>query len=277
MIGGEAIDEKSADANSRNMGSPNGSKSKESAANKKRQRTTAAANIEVTTPQCSRTTAGPSPLAADTGTAPASKKRTRRSPVSTKTLTKESWYRICSLYVNHYSHMSKAAFLRDPASGLEVSGTLSDQQVFGRKLKEFAAGTLQPTGNKRDSDGYYPEVEAKIVEYVKGRLQRHKKEKLGITWAGLCQKAKEFAEVEADPKYKGFSASSGWMQRLMKRNGISNVNSPWVIHTLQSAEEAMDELKSFAQAKGMAEEDVNLIVQFGQKLRQHVVETKDPI
>ena len=82
--------------------------------------------------------------------------------------------------------------------------------------------------------------------------------------------AKEFAEQEPDPKYRTFSASSGWMQNLMKRNGISNVNSPWIISNLEGAEEAMEELASFAKAKGMTPQDMQLLTEFGQKLRHKV-------
>ena len=200
-------------------------------------------------------------------------KKARKSSGFAKTLTKESWYRICSLYRHHHhSNMSQVAFLRSPVSGTEVSGTQSDQQVFSKRLKEFDAGTLQPSSAKRQKDPQFPEGEKKIVQYVKFRLQRHKREKLGITWAGLTQMAKEFAEQEPDQKYRNFSASSGWMQRLMRRNGITNVNSPWVISDLEGAEEAMEELKSFAHSKGLSQQDINLLAEFSQKLRQRVIE-----
>lgn len=96
-------------------------------------------------------------------------------------------------------------------------------------------------------------------------------QKLGITWAGLTQMAKELAEQEPDPKYRTFSASSGWIQNIMKRNGISNINSPWIISSLESADDAIQELVSFAKAKGLSPKDIHLVIEFGQKLRHQVL------
>jgi len=204
------------------------------------------------------------------------KSKTKRRPcLATKTLTKEFWYRLCSLFVqkNQTTKLSRAEFLRDPMSGPEVTGSISDQNVFLRKLRDYESGKLQPTCQKRYTPGQFPEVEQKVVNYVKRRLQRHQREKLGLTWAGLCQLAKDFAAelMPTHPKYQHFNASSGWMQNLLRRNGISNVNSPWAISNLKAAEEALVELQQFAKSCQLPMDDIELLTTFGHHLRQHVV------
>ena len=228
-------------------------------------------DTDVTTEATTTPTIDNTFTAATNGNATDGRNNSGKSTGFAKILTKESWYRICSLYRHHHhNNMSQVAFLRSSFSGTEVSGTQSDQQVFSKNLKLYDAGTLQPTSAKRQKEPKFPEVEKKVVQYVKLRLQRHKREKLGVTWAGLTQMAKKFAAEEPDPKYRNFSASSGWMQNLMRRNGIANVNSPWVIADLEGAEEAMEELEAFAQAKGLSPEHMQLLHEFRHKLRQQV-------
>jgi len=91
---------------------------------------------------------------------------------------------------------------------------------------------------------------------------------MGLTWKGLCQLAKEHAAQLSPihPKCQKFNALSGWMQNSLRRNEISNVNSPWPISDLKATEEALVELQQFAESCQLPMEDVQLLTTFGHHL-----------
>jgi len=56
------------------------------------------------------------------------------------------------------------------------------------------------------------------------------------------------------------------MQNSLRRNEISNVNSPWPISDLKATEEALVELQQFAESCQLPMEDVQLLTTFGHHL-----------
>jgi len=142
-------------------------------------------------------------------------------PGSKKTeRTRDFWYNLCVLFKGAHSKLTHRAFLESSHSGGEVTGTQSEINGFGKHLKQYATGALKPSQNKRNRGSLYPDLEAKLVAYVRLRQRLYKKDKVGLSWTYMQEKLKLWAKAENDDKYKYFQASPGFLNRCLKRNGI---------------------------------------------------------
>jgi hypothetical protein len=93
---------------------------------------------------------------------------------------------MASILPNHPS-----SFLRSKDSG---DLNLYDQRTFNRALKKFRQGALKNDDKKRYKKSPYDDVRAKLIEYIELRERLYKRDKCGLSWALLKQKALVFAK-----------------------------------------------------------------------------------
>ena len=153
------------------------------------------------------------------------KRGPRQSSTREETKSLQDWYIVCNLYrrenpKEETATISKAAFLRSDMSGNRFSGTVSEQNTFGKRLKQYDAGELKPSQNVRFREGMYPLIEDRLINYLDLRQKKYLRDKCGVSWMYLEHKAKEFKkQVETDhPLYKSFQASPGWLSNVLKRH-----------------------------------------------------------
>ena len=104
----------------------------------------------------------------------------------------------------------------------KFSGTASEVVAFSTKLKAFKKGELkvEAVDFQRKREGKFPEVEGKIIDYLKLRAKSFAKDKLGVSFLFLKEKAMMFAQQLG---VEGFSASTGWLTNTLKRAGLVGV------------------------------------------------------
>jgi len=138
--------------------------------------------------------------------------------------TQEDWYIVCDKYHNFLEEgkgkMTKAAFLKSNLSGDLFTGTLSEQQSFGRMLKSYDKGHLKPTKKKRRRIRKYEEIEKKLIEYLDLHAQAYKQDKCGLSWILLQKKCLQFADLLG---YEEFHASPGWISDTLKNHGRTGI------------------------------------------------------
>jgi len=144
------------------------------------------------------------------------------------------WYNVCHAYKSQPLRMSKAAFLRSDASGPKFSGTKSECVGLGKYLKEYEAGTLKSQGDsmRRDTTKF-AEVKKKLVSYLNLRACYYKRDKCGVSWSLMQEKALKFAK-QLDIPEEDFKASDGWLNHTLKRNN-------WIGITLHREADDMNE------------------------------------
>jgi hypothetical protein len=133
--------------------------------------------------------------------------------------TQQDWYAVCETYRNlprTSKSMSQVAFLRSSLSGDLFTGTASEQQSFGRMLKNFDSGQLQPTGNKRSRDRKFGDIEKRLVEYLELRARVYKQDNCGVSWITLTEKCLQFADLLGYDEDE-FKASPGWIADVLKK------------------------------------------------------------
>jgi hypothetical protein len=101
------------------------------------------------------------------------------------------WYDLCQKYVLG-KWKSESAFLRSVESGAAVS--MHHQKTFNRVLKKFRKGTLKNDDCKRSQSSPYQDVKEKLLQYIELQAQLYKRDKCGLSWAVLKQKALFYAE-----------------------------------------------------------------------------------
>jgi hypothetical protein len=133
--------------------------------------------------------------------------------------TQQDWYTVCETYRNlsrTSNSMSQVAFLRSPLSGDLFTGTRSEQCSFGRMLKSFDSGKLQPTSKKRCRERKFQDIEKKLNEYLDLRVKVYKKDNCGVSWITLTEKCLQFADLLGYDEHE-FKASSGWIADALKK------------------------------------------------------------
>ena len=93
-------------------------------------------------------------------------------------LTIKDWYIACETYENLDIKMGQRAFLRSNLSSPHFTKcTQSQAQSFGRMLKKYRSGELQPLKVKRERSRKYIELEDRLVQYLKVRAESYKRDK----------------------------------------------------------------------------------------------------
>lgn len=84
-------------------------------------------------------------------------------------------------------------------------------------LSIFDNDELQSSNLKRKSNSQFPELEEKLIHYVDLRTKYYKRDKLGISWAKMKNKAAKFA-VQLEIPESEFKASNRWINRTLIRH-----------------------------------------------------------
>jgi hypothetical protein len=101
------------------------------------------------------------------------------------------WHDLCRKYVQG-KYSSCNAFLRSADSGSDVS--IHDARTFQRALLKFKEGSLKNDDKKRKKASPYEDIRAKLIEYIELRERLYKRDKCGLSWALLKEKALIFGE-----------------------------------------------------------------------------------
>ena len=128
--------------------------------------------------------------------APASETMKSVSKIGSKTVNvkdKVYWHHVCSIKDSTYPNMYLAAFLQNYATKKDMIGTSSKCQSFGKYYNIFKAGTLLLNSNKNKRLGKYVNVELKLVNCINHQSRLYKKDKCGLIWLFLQEKARAHA------------------------------------------------------------------------------------
>jgi hypothetical protein len=101
------------------------------------------------------------------------------------------WHDLCQKYVQG-KYSSCNTFLRSQESGLDVS--IEDSRTFQRVLVKFKDGSLKNDDKKRNKALPYEDIRAKLIEYIELREHLYIRDKCGLSWALLKEKALVFGE-----------------------------------------------------------------------------------
>ena len=71
---------------------------------------------------------------------------------------------------------------------------MQHQKTFNRALKKFRDGLLQNDDAKRIRTSLFDDVKEKLLQYIELRAQLYKRDKCGLSWALLKEKALYYAE-----------------------------------------------------------------------------------
>jgi hypothetical protein len=146
-------------------------------------------------------------------------KRWREKGQYAKDRPSSFWLGLCEKY-EAGKYASQCAFLCSKESGDEVN-TNDHQQIFQRKRKAFHAGTLIDSDRKRDRVGSYLPAEEKLSKYIKLRSQLFVRDKCGLSYLYLQEKARHFAkQLGFDETFK---ASNGWISNVLRRGNKKSV------------------------------------------------------
>jgi len=124
------------------------------------------------------------------------------------------WFALCAKY-DAGNYKSQCAFLRSKDSGDTVNSR-NHQQIFQRKLKAYKEGKLSDSNDqKRNRSGTYLQVEEQLLRYIELRSQLYIRDKCGLTYLYLKDKALQFASHLGHND--SFKASNGWLSNVVRR------------------------------------------------------------
>jgi len=122
------------------------------------------------------------------------------------------WYSVCEKF-KAGKHKSQAAFLRSDDSGdLHYQ---RDQKSFSRAWNQYIKGELKDVELKRAVNSRTEAVKLKLIEYVELRAKLYVRDKCGLNWIVLKEKALQYAEEEGIGR---FNASAGWLDSTLKKH-----------------------------------------------------------
>ena len=90
---------------------------------------------------------------------------------------------------------------------------------LSRWIKDYTSNKEAAPASKRNRQGYFVDVENKLVQYIQLRLQKYSEEKCGLSYLLMKAKAMQFAEEVGCEKQ--FTASNGWIEKVLRRHGLS--------------------------------------------------------
>lgn len=124
------------------------------------------------------------------------------------------WFALCAKY-DAGNYKSQCAFLRSKDSGDTVNSR-NHQQIFQRKLKAYKEGKLSDSNDqKRNRSGTYLQVDEQLLRYIELRSQLYIRDKCGLTYLYLKDKALQFASHLGHND--SFKASNGWLSNVVRR------------------------------------------------------------
>jgi len=124
------------------------------------------------------------------------------------------WFALCAKY-DAGNYKSQCAFLRSKDSGDTVNSK-NHQKIFQRKLKAYKEGKLSDSNDqKRNRSGTYLQVEEQLLRYIELRSQLYIRDKCGLTYLYLKDKALQFASHLGHND--SFKASNGWLSNVVRR------------------------------------------------------------
>jgi hypothetical protein len=88
-------------------------------------------------------------------------------------------------------------------------------------MAAFRAGTLMDTDKKRERAPVYQEVEEKLMEYIERRSRLYIRDKCGVSYIHLQEKARQYASRLGISD--SFKASNGWLHKVLKRGNKKSV------------------------------------------------------
>jgi hypothetical protein len=91
---------------------------------------------------------------------------------------------------------------------------MQHQNIFNRALKRFRDGSLRNDNAKRNRTSQFDDVKDKLLQYIKLRAQLYKRDKCGLSWAVLKEKALYYAE---QPGHDYFRAGDYFIASVLKK------------------------------------------------------------
>jgi hypothetical protein len=154
------------------------------------------------------------------------KRRGAKERTTRNEIPKDEWYALClkKNSTEAFKRMSNAQFLKSSESGNVFTGTVSQQMSFGRYLKQFENGELEPSGKKRSRESKYKVLEDKLVEYIRLCQQLYQTDKCGLSWLILQKKLLHWAKLEEDEVYSDFQASPSFISRVLRTHNLIGVS-----------------------------------------------------
>ena len=148
-----------------------------------------------------------------------SPQKNHRGKSSRKNNIISTWYGICDNYKRNSSGIYKniMKFLeRDIFSDIGVSPI--QRKTFRTCIRKYEKGTLKENDKRvKNRKSSYPDVEAKLLQYVSKREKHWHVDKLGLNCYALLGKSLMFSE---ELKYTNFKCYNGWFCNVIKRNNI---------------------------------------------------------
>jgi hypothetical protein len=153
------------------------------------------------------------------------------------------WHGLCSKYYELVKTAANkkiplAAFLRSKQSGPDIDGSKSNCTIFGKKYKLFKEGRkLLLTDRKRVRKGKFDDVGEKLIEYIMLRARLYKRDKCGLSWALMTEKALKFGAA-LGYSAEAFSASPQWLRNTLQKNHKIGINLHGEAAEMDDAERA---------------------------------------
>ena len=136
--------------------------------------------------------------------------------------TNSFWHSLCLQYESIHPKMDVKKFLDSSLSGVDIVDNKSNRQSFKRYLNRFQNGTLIPELCMRKKIAVYPEMEEKLVTFLRKWQERFPREQIGIPRLRekLMQWKKEMPDQE---KYSSFKASHAFIEKCLARNNLPRI------------------------------------------------------
>mmetsp|Transcript_3399 Transcript_3399/g.6293 ORF Transcript_3399/g.6293 Transcript_3399/m.6293 type:complete len:251 (-) Transcript_3399:285-1037(-) len=171
--------------------------------------------------------------------------------------TNEDWFYLCETWIKlkeKRESLTYRQFLESEESGPIFEFNRSTKQSLIYYLKRYKSGTLRPEKVKRSKKRKFCAVEEKLLSYIQLRSQKNRKDTSGLSWLDLQKKCMEWKNNDPDLHDEPFSCSAGWLNGVLKRNGLTKIKNKQSDEGLPSTESVAPSVASHA------EDDRNLNV-----------------
>ena len=147
-------------------------------------------------------------------------KKRKKATSPNKKHSQQYWRNLCEKFIQ-CGYKKQSDFLRSEYSGSEMSDSDKCRSQFSQKLRQYKSGKLVDRDDVfRVRSVKFGDIEKKVVQYLELREVSFVKTKCGLSWDLLLAKASQWAEKL---EITNFSASRGWLQNVLHRNGFTMV------------------------------------------------------